>query len=98
MITDLSNELPLIPRWDPYLVFSPLQVTLPSLKYLHLASARPLADDVPTTEHGREDHFVDDIIRFISDPVQIKRCVVSDPAAIYVAIRPNAGDKEPIER
>jgi hypothetical protein len=103
MITDLSNELPLIPKWDPDLLFSPSQVTVPSSKYLDdstpLALARPLAVDIPTTALGRGDCFVDDIIKvFIYDPVQIKRHAASAPLAIHVAMRPNAGDKEPIDR
>jgi hypothetical protein len=103
MITDLSNELPLIPKWDPDLLFSPSQVTVPSPKYLDdsipLALARPLAVNIPTTALGRGDCFVDDIIKvFIDDPIQIKRHAASAPLAIHVAMRPNAGEREPIDR
>jgi hypothetical protein len=103
MITDLSNELPLIAKWDPDQLFSPAQVTVPSPKYLDdsipLALARPLAVDIPTTALGRGDCFVDDIIKvYIDDPVQIKRHAASAPLAIHIAMRPNAGEKEPITR
>jgi hypothetical protein len=103
MITDLSNKLPLITKWDPDLLFSPSQVSVPSPKYLDdsipVALARPLAVDIPTTVLGRGDCFVNNIIKvFIDDPVQIKRHAASAPLAIHVAMRPNAGDKELIER
>jgi len=103
MITDLSNELPLIKKWNPDKLFSPAQVTVPAPKYLAdsipLALASPLAVDIPTTARGRGDCFVDDIIKvYLDDPIQIKRHAASAPLAIHIAMRPNAGEKEPIPR
>jgi hypothetical protein len=103
MITHLSNELPLIAKWDPDKLFSPAQVTVPAPKYLEasisLALARPLAVDIPTTAKGRGDRFVDDIIKvYVNDLIQIKRHATSAPLAIHIAMRPNAGADEPINR
>ena len=103
MITDLSNELPLIPKWNPDKLFSPAQVQVPAPRYLDdsipLAPARPLAVDIPTTARGRGDCFVDDIIKvYLDDPVQIQRHAASAPLAIHIAMRPNAGTSEPVER
>jgi hypothetical protein len=103
MITDLSNELPLINKWDPDKLFSPAQVTVPAPKYLEasipLALARPLAVDIPTIAKGRGDCFVDNIIKvYLDDPIQIKRHAASAPLAIHIAMRPNAGAAEPIDR
>jgi hypothetical protein len=103
MITDLSNDLPLINKWDPDKLFSPAQVTVPAPKYLEasipLALARPLAMDIPTTAKGRGDCFVNDIIKvYLDDPIQIKRHVASAPLVIHIAMRPNAGAAEPIDR
>ncbi|OEU12035.1 hypothetical protein FRACYDRAFT_245162 [Fragilariopsis cylindrus CCMP1102] len=103
MITDLSNELPLIPKWNPDKLFSPAQVQVPAPRYLDdsipLALARPLVVDIPTTARGRGDCFVDDIIKvYLDDPVQIQRHAASAPLAIHIAMRPNAGTSEPVDR
>jgi hypothetical protein len=55
--------------------------------------------DIPTTAKGRGDCFVDDIIKvYLDDPIQIKRHAASAPLAIHIAMRPNAGAAEPIDR
>ena len=66
MVTDLSNDLPRDPNWDPDKLHHPLQKQVPTPEYLDdgipLAPAREMAVNIPTTAKGRGDCFIDDII------------------------------------
>ena len=103
MVTDLSNDLPRDPNWDPDKLHHPLQKQVPTPEYLDngipLAPAREMAVDIPTTAKGRGDCFIDDIIRvFLNTKESIRRHASSALLAIFVSIRPYAGEKEPIPR
>ena len=105
MITDLSNELPLIEDWDPEKICSPDQYKIQAPIYLDdelskCAPAKPLSVHIPVTALGRSDCFIDDIIVVMIDrPEQILRHSSAAPLAIHCAMRPNAGvEKEPIPR
>ena len=67
MVTDLSNELPLVDEWDPKLVHSPAQQEVPEPVYFDkdttLEKAKPMAVSIPTTAGGRTDCFIDDIVK-----------------------------------
>ena len=103
MCTDLSNELPLIPEWDPKELYHLMQEKVPKPQYLDdtipLVAARQTAVHVPTTALGRGDCFIDDIIKVFLDTADtVKRHASSALLAIFVSIRPFEGDKEPIPR
>jgi hypothetical protein len=107
MITDLSNELPLMTDWNPRLTHSPDQTEVLAPVYLDdslfqkaMSPARPLSVHIPVTALGRSDCFIDDIIIVMIDRAeQIMRHSSAGPLAIHVAMRPNAGvEKEPIPR
>lgn len=103
MCTDLSNELPLIPDWDPDTLYHPMKAKVPDPEYLDesfpLAQARMMLVEVPTTTLGRSDCFIDDVIKVFLDTADtIKRHASSALLAIFVSIRPFAGDKEPVPR
>ena len=103
MYTNLSNELSLIPEWDPEKLYHPMQEKVPQPQYLEelipLVAARETAVHVPTTALGRGDCFIDDIIKVFLDTVDaINRHASSALLAIFVSIRPFAGDKEPVPR
>ena len=59
MLCDLSNEIPLIPNWDPEVLFSPSQPVVPPPDFLEktmpYAKAQPMAVEVPTRSLGRGD-------------------------------------------
>ena len=61
MVCDLSNEITLIGDWDPDILFSPIQPTVPDPIYVDpfvpLAPARVMAVELPTTSLGRGDCF-----------------------------------------
>ena len=105
MITDLSNELPLMEDWNPEEICSPDQHKVQAPIYLddesdQCAPAKPLSVHIPVTALGRSDCFIDDIIVVMIDrPEQILRHSSAAPLAIHCAMRPNAGvEKEPIPR
>ncbi|OEU10297.1 hypothetical protein FRACYDRAFT_247237 [Fragilariopsis cylindrus CCMP1102] len=105
MITDLSNELPLMEDWNPEEICSPDQHKVQAPIYLddepdQCAPAKPLSVHIPVTALGRSDCFIDDIIVVMIDrPEQILRHSSAAPLAILCAMRPNAGvEKEPIPR
>ena len=74
MVTDLSNELPLILDWDPNNLRSPLQPSVPDPIYedksVPLAQAKPMAVHIPTTGLGRGDTFINDIIKIFIDRLE----------------------------
>ena len=101
LCTELSNELPLIPEWNPDELHHPMQEKVPDPEYLDesipITPAREMAVQVPTTALGRGDCFIDDIIKVFLDTANaIKRHASSALLAIFVSIRPFAGDKEPV--
>ena len=103
MCCDLSNELPLIPDWDPAELQAPCQKEVKDPTYLPddvpLAAAKKLAFKIFTTSLGRGDCFIDDIIKVMLDRKEnVARHVASAPLAVHVSMRPNAGDREPIPR
>jgi len=71
MVTDLSNEIPLIEEWNPDELHHPMQKQVPAPEYLDedepLVEAKELAVEVPTTALGRRDCFIDDIIAVMLD-------------------------------
>lgn len=104
MITDLSNELPLMEDWNPEEICSPdqhkVQAPIYESDQCAPAPAKPLSVHIPVTALGRSDCFIDDIIVVMIDrPEQILRHSSAAPLAIHCAMRPNAGvEKEPIPR
>ena len=101
MVTDLSNELPLIPDWDPETLHSPLQPAVPPPEYVSdsvpLGQAKPMAVNIPTTGLGWGDMFIDDIIKvFINRLEQIQKHGASAPLAIHTAMRLSTGESEPV--
>ena len=103
MVTDLSNELPLVDEWDPKLVHSPAQEEVPEPVYLDkdtpLEKAKPMAVSIPTTAGGRADCFIDDIVKcfYALDDV-IQRQASAAPLAAFLSMRPHAGKNESIPR
>ena len=104
MLTDLSNEIPLMKDWDPESLHSPIQETIPEPIYesndVPIAKARPMAVSIPTTGLGRGDCFIDDVIKvYLARKSNIQRHAQSTPLAIHVSMRPHVGDdKEPVPR
>ena len=103
MVTDLSNDLPRIPDWDPDTLHHPMQPKVPDPEYVDeevpLAPGKPMAIEVPVTAKGRRDCFIDDIISVMLDSTEvIKRHASSALLSIFVSIRPFAGEKEPVPR
>ncbi len=101
MLTDLSNEIPLMKDWDPDLLRSPVQKVIPEPEYLDesipFSKARPMAVSIPTTGEGRLDCFIDDIIRvFLAVKENLKRQTASVPLASFISMRPHAGEDKPI--
>ena len=102
MVTDLSNELPLIPDWDHTTLFNPDQPTFtgppkPPSEDLP-QQAQPLAVSIPTSVKARSDCFIDDIIRIMLLNANLHRNSSSVPLAVHSLMRPHAGDSEPIPR
>jgi hypothetical protein len=103
MVTNLANEIPLCPSWDPTQIRSPAQNNTPSPQELPddipLARACPTAVRVPTSVTARTDCFIDDLILVILDtPTSRQRQPNTVPLAVYVANCPNGGTAEPIPR
>jgi hypothetical protein len=104
MVSDLSNEIPLCPDWDPAALHSPDQPVAPEPKPyppgIPLAPARPMAVGVPTSVTARTDCFIDDLIRvFLDTPEARAREPHAVPLAIFVTSRPHAGNlSEPVPR
>ena len=89
MVTDLSNKLAQMRDWDPDVLHSPVQPSIPIPVYkdndIPIAQGRPLAMEILTTGQGRGDCFVDDIVKiFLAFPNVIKRHAASCPLAAYV--------------
>ena len=103
MLTNLSNEIPLIPDWDPSTLHHPIQKEVPPPKFkegnIPLGKAKPMAVSIPTTSLGRGDCFIDDVVKvFLSRPGNIKRHAQSALLTIFMSMRPHAGEKEPVFR
>ena len=103
MITDLSNEIPFCKNWDPKSTFSLIQPSPPDAKYsdpsIPIGTARELSVSITTTAKGRADCFIDDIIKVMLDrPENVERHAASAPLAVFVCMRPNAGNDEPVPR
>ena len=80
-----------------------MQAKVPDPEYLNesipMTPAREMAVDIPTTTLGRGDCFIDDIIKVFLDVSEaIKRHASSALLAIFVLIRPFAGDRELVPR
>ena len=102
MLCDLSNEIPLIPNWDPEVLFSPSQPVVPLPDFLpepiRYAKAQPMAVEVPTRSLGRGDCYLDDIIKvYVGIKSAILKHAASAPLAMFVSMRPLATD-EPVPR
>ena len=104
MVTDLSNELPRCKNWDPTILHSPIQPTVPPPVYKTdddepIGQARALSVHIPTSDLGRADCFIDDIIKVMLDrPDNILRHATATPLAVFACARPHAGEQEPIPR
>ena len=102
MVCDLSNEMTLIGDLDPDNLFSPTQPKVPTPVHIDplvlLAPARAMAVKVLTTSLGRDDCFLDDIIKvFLNRLSIIKKNAASVPLAMNVLMRLLAKD-EPVPR
>lgn len=103
-VTDLSNEIPLCPDWDPEDLCNPCQASTPEpLRYCDpdapLGQSKPMAVHVPTTVTAITDSFIDDLIRVFLDTEWNRRAQPhAVPLAVYVTNRPHAGDQEPVTR
>lgn len=80
-----------------------MQPKVPDPEYLEesipLAAAKEMTIDVPTTALGRGDCFIDDIIKVFLDTMEaIRRHASSALLAIFISIRPFAGEKETVPR
>jgi hypothetical protein len=102
MVTDLSNEIPLVEAAKEGLR-SPGQPKTPVPTLVEdgvpIALDRSLAIGIPTSVTARTDSCIDDLIRVFLDTVENRRLqphVV--PLAVHVSNRPNAGGDEPITR
>ena len=89
MLCDLSNEITLVGDWDPDFLFSLIQPKIPVAVYVDplipTAPARKMVEEVSTTSLGRDDYFLDNIIKvFLNRLTIIKRNAVSVPLAIHV--------------
>jgi hypothetical protein len=103
MVTDLSNEIILLPTWDPETLRSPAQPLTPPPDLLNdsipLAQARPLALVIPLSVTCRTDGFIDDLITTFLDTAENRaRCPHATPLAMHLTSRPHAGTAEPITR
>ena len=103
MLTDLSNELPLIPDWDPGELHSPIQPKVPDPvcedELQPYATAKPMAVKVPTMALGRGDTFIDNIIKvFVGFSDVIMKHAASAPLTAHISMQPLAGKEEPIPR
>ena len=103
MLTNLSNEIPLMKDWDPDLLQSPVQKEIPEPGYLDegipFARARPMAVSIPTTGEGRLDCFIDDVMKFfLAVQANLKRQTALIPLASCVLMPPHAGNDKPIPR
>ena len=92
----------LVGEWDPDIVSSPIQPKVPAAMcvdpFIHIASARETAVEVPTRSLVRGDCFLDNIIKVFSNHrTIIKRNAASVPLAIHVSMRPLSKD-EPVPR
>ena len=92
-VNDLSNKLPLMIQWDLKKLYSPLQLLVSKPEYVKesvpIASAKPMAVNIPTTILGRGDVFIDDIIKvYIDRPEQIQCHGASAPLVVHAAMRP----------
>jgi hypothetical protein len=97
MLTDLANEVPLSPDWDP----SPL----PGQNFDELPDEVPfgqacdMAYDVPVSVTFRCDCFVDDVIQAFLDTPRNRRILPSIvPFVAGIFFRPHAGEAEPVPR
>ena len=102
MVCNLSNEIILIGDWDSNILFSPIQPKVPAAVYVNpripIAPAREMAVKVPTKSLGRDDCFLDDIIKvFLNHLTIIKRNTASVPLAMHVSMRLLSKD-EPVPR
>jgi hypothetical protein len=97
MLTDLANEVPLSPDWDP-----PLDPDQPFDEVpddVPFGSACDMAFGVPVTVTFRCDCFVDDVIQAFLDTPRNRRLLPSIvPFVARVFFRPHAGEAEPVPR
>ena len=106
MVTDLANEINQCKDWEPDLLHSPAQPTLPSPRRLPstvpIALGRKLAVDIQMSGDriGRVYGFIDDLINVFADtPANCRMQPHVVPLAMHVTSRPHAGDThEPTTR
>ena len=102
-IVDLANALLSCKKWNPLDLHSPAQEMVPQPKYLPenipLAQARSLLVNVPSSEHGRVDGYIDDLPTFGPDlsPNHRRRLAAATFLAIHITSR-EVSENEPIPR
>ena len=71
MVTDLSNEILLMCKWNPRDLHSLFQASIPYPKYVEelvsVTSARLMAVNISTISLGRADAFIDNIVKVYLD-------------------------------
>jgi hypothetical protein len=102
LCTDLANNILHCTKWQPNLLKSPHQASLPIHKYLDdsvpYAPAAELDVEIPPDDMGRIDDFIDDGIAIVPDISNNKdRGVVAILLAIHTLCRP-LDPNEPIYR
>ena len=100
LLCNLSNEISVMPNWDPKVLFSPTQPVVPFPDFVArevpYSKACPMAVDIPTHLLGHGDCFLDDIIKvYLVLKEVIKKHAASAPLALFVSMRPLA-EKEPV--
>lgn len=103
MIIDLSNELHFCHNWNSEEIVNPAQTQPPELDLLPsdipFGEARQMAFDIPVTNIGRMDSFIDDLIWVFVNTFKIwTRETQTVPLAVYVINRPHTGEAELIPR
>ena len=103
-ICDHSNAIMNDPIWDPEEVFNPQSLLIPETKTLPdevpIAEAKELVFDVPVSDKGYADVFIDDIFAFVVDlpnSDNLKRLERGPLLAIDTVARP-PDENEPIPR
>jgi hypothetical protein len=97
MLTDVTNEIPLCPDWQP--ANDPLQTFDTLADDAPFGTACPMAYKIPTTLTSRSDCFVDDVIQIFLDTLE--NCCQLLSLIQFVAnifFCPHAGADEPIPR
>lgn len=104
MVCDLANALINDPSWDPDDLYNPQSLRIPEMKSLpediKIAEAKELVIDVPVSDKGGADVFIDDTFAFAVDlpgTDNIKRLERGPLLALHAISRP-LHESEPIPR